>query len=218
MLQGLIKDFPPVQHIDIDAALKQIESRFIGLSEFLPEFVKILLPSEFSSQFLGLTLGIHKFLFDKIVSNAGEYRKKTDPNNGVVYFGGEYARHSSGQKFHGTNPDFIYEELQQAFALLSDKDSNPLRTSILFYQKFVRIHPFYDANGRIARLIITIYLRYHGYYVQWAKLEQTKKNKFLDKLNECHEREDQYNFEQYFEYLYNFWKQFVIQKDELESF
>ena len=85
-----------------------------------------------------------------------------------------------------------------------------------FYQHFVKVHPFYDANGRIGRLIASIYLEYFEYKVLWKELETTKKNKFLGKLNECHKRQNPPLKEEYLEYLYDFWKPFVISMQQLE--
>jgi len=46
-------------------------------------------------------------------------------------------------------------------------------------------------------------------------LEGGGQTKFYNKLNACHKSFEGPDFEKYFEYLLNFFKPFVIRKDEL---
>ena len=50
---------------------------------------------------------IHRILFHKIFSNAGAYRKTTDPGGGLVRFG-------PNQMYEGTHPNYIDEKVRQA--------------------------------------------------------------------------------------------------------
>ena len=59
-------------------------------------------------------------------------------------------------------------------ALMQDFPTNPVRDAVTFYQQFVCIHPFYDANGRIGRFITSLYLDYHGLHISWAGLSQNQ--------------------------------------------
>ena len=169
------------------------------------------LPEFYSS----LVKGFHSLLFVNILSNAGHFRQIDEPNRGFVGFGGPDTRSTSAAKFRGTPASEIEIEVGKAVAVLSGDAVTPLENSILFYQKFVRIHPFYDANGRIARLVVSIYLGSHGHRVLWKDLETTKKNQFLKKLNSWHKREGTPSFEEYLSRLTVFWKQFVISESQL---
>ena len=40
---------------------------------------------------------------------------------------------------------------------------HPLVVAALFHYKFIRIHPFDDGNGRIARLVTNLILMHHAY-------------------------------------------------------
>ena len=164
-------------------------------------------------------LWIHGFLYNKILSNAGKFRQITDPNGGNVYFGGINCQ-TMKDKFTGTKPNLIQSEVSEAFTILFNHQLNPVESSIRFYAEFVAIHPFYDANGRIGRYIVDIYLQNHNFYVDWQSINQ-KHGKFLRKLNYCHSvRAKQKEFvnqevywqsirEKYIGYLLNFWSQFV---------
>ena len=141
-------------------------------------------------------------------------------------------------KFVGTNPDFIEIELSQAFAILLDKKYIHQENALRFYAEFVAIHPFYDANGRIGRYIVDIYLQQHKYYVDWQSINRSH-SKFLRKLNYCHSVRAKYKQyllqrdlssvsyssrnvywesvrEKYIGYLLSFWCQFVESIDNLE--
>lgn len=218
-LQALIKDFPVDPNLNPTDALIKIGTRYAQVEEETNEFVKFLRNQgdSLSSLFFNLTKRFHFYLFMGILSNAGQFRKKTDPNSGFVGFGGDHPRNPSQTQFKGLNPDAVEAELRKTFELFSRNDPNPVKTSILFYQKFVLIHPFYDANGRIARYIVSLYLLFHGYYVQWKIIEERHREKFIKKLNQCHIRVGQQMFDEYFEYLHSFWKKFVIRRDELEQ-
>ncbi|HLR26677.1 MAG TPA: Fic family protein [Fodinibius sp.] len=161
---------------------------------------------------------IHRFLFKDILSNAGEIRKSSDPDGGTIGFGG--TKHQRQRmKFKGTKPSKINEELEVAFTHLVLDPTDPIENVMRFYQHFVYIHPFYDANGRIGRVIVSTYLNLFGYYVQWGEFDGPNNSKFISKLNSCHDRmKSGYTFERYFEYLLSFFRKYVISVDELSDF
>lgn len=121
-------------------------------------------------------------------------------------------------RFTGSNPANIVEELCSAFLLLRNNSKNPVPDVLEFYRRFVKIHPFYDANGRIARLILSIYLLHYNLYINWRGIETGgNKNKFIKKLNACHDRQEQHNYNEYFNYLLNFFNAFVISTQQLDQ-
>ena len=218
-LAELISDFPASPDVELDTAWRRVEAHFRAIEEAVPNILEFLAKEKdpFPLLFSGLSTSLHGFLYRNVLSNAGDCRKSTDPRGGLVAFGPEVFRNPWGSQFKGAPPTDIPNEMDGAFRLLSRNDRDPVRTSIQFYQRFVRIHPYYDANGRIARLLVSVYLLHHDYYVKWRELEQQKKNEFLKKLNACHLREGSASYEQYFEYLHSFWREFVIARKELDS-
>jgi Fic family protein len=215
-LAELIRDFPPANPVDLEVAWKDIQTRYTVLEQHIPQFLDFLRISAppFSQNFNVLCHSFHEYLFSGIIANAGEFRKSTDPNMGFVAYGREVTRNPSTSQFSGSAPSSIVNDLNQACQFLKHEEIDPICASMRFYQRFVRIHPFYDGNGRVARMLITLYLSYHGFYPLWKKLEETKKNEFLKKLNACHLREKEKSFKMYFGYLCSFWRAYVIPKKD----
>lgn len=148
---------------------------------------------------------LHEFLFSDILSINGQFRKKEHPNNGAVFFGGQ-KRQELRPRFRGSAPNQIEDDLKEAFKYLrKNNEEKSLENALHFYQKFVFTHPFYDGNGRIARLFVNMYLYRFGLYINWKNLQD--KGSFLKKLNYYHET----NIEEHF----GWWVQ-VCQKEVFE--
>jgi fido (protein-threonine AMPylation protein) len=235
-LQELINDFPCKRKTSIEKAELWLQERYrvFELGEFIPTVFEILNdPSRiritndpsinplfdlfnqgeiYPLFFYNLSKSIHKYLFSKILSNAGNFRSSSEINSGFIGFGGPNRRALGNLKFHGSTPEKITLNLINAFCHLKKKSNDPLRDGLLFYRKFVRTHPFYDGNGRIGRLILKIYLRIFHLEIQWDKINNEK---LMKKMNECHLREDkEKEYEKYFGFLYDFIKKAIARVNE----
>ncbi|MBO6794721.1 MAG: Fic family protein [Balneolaceae bacterium] len=153
---------------------------------------------------------IHKFIYQELFTFAGNYRQKTDPGNGIVRFGPQHG-HKYTQKFSGDPPDLIVEGVYEAVGHLIWNAEDLLLQAIRFYQKFVNVHPFYDANGRIARMIANIYLANHELVLSWKDFDG--KGKFIKKLNYCHKNPT----DESFQYLVNHIRPFMYTLNEEDA-
>jgi len=83
----------------------------------------------------------------------GKY--KTQPNHVIT---------STGETFYFATPEETpakMQELIEWYRCEKGKDAITLATE--FHYRFVRIHPFDDGNGRVARILMNFILMKHGY-------------------------------------------------------
>ena len=210
-LADLLKDFASDKHYTPEKAFELIKTRFrtIEKSDFLPEICEDLksVPNNGYPRFFEyFAKMIHKYLYENILINAGEYRKAEDPGGGIILFGGSKQR-SMESRFKGVPADKVEEELAKAFSWLG-KSGNPVKNVLHFYQHYIYIHPFYDANGRIARIIMIIYLLLNKLTINREPFDHSK-GKFMKRLNRCHERFGTDKFEKYFKYFYQFMQKYI---------
>ena len=231
-LELLISDFGTQPNLRAEEEIKRIYARYNELEKKRSRILNTV--SNNVNRYHQLCLGVHNFLYRGILKNAGQVRKSSDPNSGQVYFGGIDPR-TMRDKFTGTQPELIIPELNEAFSILFNQEYDYRERSIRFYADFVAIHPFYDANGRIGRYIIDVYLQRQNHYVDWQSINKSH-GKLLRKLNYCHSVRTKYKEcleainsdsdikankiaywksirEKYIGYLLNFWKKFVFKLD-----
>jgi fido (protein-threonine AMPylation protein) len=199
-----MRDFPVDDSPTVDHSLKRVYSRFnrLNTDEFVLKLMR-LDEIDFSKLFSHLPLFLHSYLFKGIFSNAGNYRSHDDPGNGYIAFG-------LRQKFRGVPPSSIEDGVNRAISNLTKNTEDAVVNAVRFYQQFVMVHPFYDANGRIGRFILETYLNYHGIGVMWG--ESCSNEKWINKLNKCHKRFDQPNYDEYLGFLVNHWRKFTFQE------
>ncbi len=103
---------------------------------------------------------IHKMVVDKILSvdQAGEYRLKQviirNSQNGEITF-----RPPSSVEI-----PFLMREF--SYWLNKDDDIHPVIKAGIAHHELVRIHPFIDGNGRVARAIATLIMFLGGYDIR----------------------------------------------------
>ena len=110
------------------------------------------------------------------VIHAGVY--KTRPNH-VTTSTGERFEYASPEETPALMTDLVswYNEEEQRGSM------SPIELASVFHYRYIRIHPFEDGNGRIARLLVNYILTRHGYPMVVVKSKD--KSNYLTALNRC---------------------------------
>ena len=107
---------------------------------------------------------------------------KVQPNN---------VRTSTGETYYFTPPDQVQSamgDLVEWYRKSEDKGEHPVVIAATFHYRFVRIHPFDDGNGRMARLLMNMILIRHGYTV--ALIPTEEKDHYIGTLERADKSED----------------------------
>ncbi len=112
--------------------------------------------------------------YTSYVVHAGQY--KTRPNS-VITRTGERFEYASPEETPALMTDLVdwYNKAEQAGKL------TPVELAALFHYRYIRIHPFEDGNGRIARLLVNYILSRHNYPM--IVVRSRKKKEYLDALS-----------------------------------
>ena len=88
--------------------------------------------------------------------HAGQY--KTRPNSVITRYGDRF-EYASPEETPALMTDLVnwYNKAE------TDGKLSPVELAVLFHYRYIRIHPFEDGNGRIARLMFNFILLRHGY-------------------------------------------------------
>lgn len=108
------------------------------------------------------------------VIHAGQY--KTRPNSVVTRYGDVF-EYASPEETPGLMTDLVdwYNDAERSGKL------SPVELAALFHYRYIRIHPFEDGNGRIARLMVNYILRRHNYPL--IVVRSRNKNDYLEALH-----------------------------------
>ncbi len=108
------------------------------------------------------------------VIHAGQY--KTRPNSVITRYGDRF-EYASPEETPALMTDLVnwYNDAEQ-----SGKYS-VVELAALFHYRYIRIHPFEDGNGRIARLMVNYILARHGWPM--IVVRSRKKQEYLEALH-----------------------------------
>ena len=106
--------------------------------------------------------------------HAGRY--KTRPNSVITRYGDRF-EYASPEETPALMADLVewYNKAEQSGRF------TPVELAALFHYRYIRIHPFEDGNGRIARLMANYILARHGYPM--IAVRSRKKNEYLEALH-----------------------------------
>ncbi|MDE3258792.1 MAG: Fic family protein [Gemmatimonadota bacterium] len=183
ILHGLTAHGKPMRdHLDIeghDEAVKAMEdavNRDESLNEvFIRNLHEVLLKKPYEID--AITLDGQP---SKRQITIGRY--KTQPNN---------VRTSTGEIYYFTAPDQVkpaMSDLIDWYRRAEYDGEHPIFVAATFHYRFVRIHPFDDGNGRMARLLMNMILIKHGYTVAIIPIQE--RNRYISTLEKADKSED----------------------------
>lgn len=110
------------------------------------------------------------------VIHAGQY--KTRPNSVITRYGDRFD-YASPEETPALMTDLVdwYNKEERAGKL------SPVELAALFHYRYIRIHPFEDGNGRIARLLVNYILARHDYPM--IVVRSRKKQEYLEALHQA---------------------------------
>ena len=190
ILHGLTARAKPIRdHLDIqghDDAVKAIEraaNQERGLNEvFIRNLHRVLLKEPYETEALTPD-GRHTMRPIAL----GDY--KATPNN---------VRTSTGEIYHFTPPEQVkpaMTDLLDWYRVQEAEGDHPVIIASTVHYRFVRIHPFDDGNGRMARLLMNLILIRHGYTV--AIVDSSDRATYLARLEQADRTEDLAQFIEY---------------------
>jgi Fic family protein len=110
------------------------------------------------------------------VIHAGRY--KTRPNSVITRYGDRF-EYASPEETPALMADLVdWYNKEEAKGKLS-----PVELAALFHYRYIRIHPFEDGNGRIARLIVNFILARHDYPM--IVVRSRGKKEYLEALHQA---------------------------------
>jgi len=120
-----------------------------------------------------LVLKIHQMYFKETKPKiAGKYKTR---QNRVT-----------GSKFETTPPIMVLTDMKLYFKEYKKlkKELHALELAAFAHWKLVRIHPFQDGNGRVARIIMNLILHKNGYAM--IDIKTKEKQQYFNALEKCH--------------------------------
>jgi Fic family protein len=90
-----------------------------------------------------------------------------------------------GSSFETTPPEMVITDMKLYFKEYAKlrKELHPLELAAWCHWKLVRIHPFQDGNGRIARVVMNYVLRKNGYAM--IDIKTKERQRYFDALERC---------------------------------
>lgn len=90
-----------------------------------------------------------------------------------------------GSNFETTQPEMVITDMKLYFKEYEKlrKELHPLELAAWCHWKLVRIHPFQDGNGRIARIIMNYVLNKNGYAM--IDIKTKERQRYFDALERC---------------------------------
>lgn len=171
--EGDLKDFNDMKASQVGMVMMQEEAnlRDKPMSQtFIRQLHKTLLREDYTV-YRNLPGGVQT----SYVIHAGQY--KTRPNSVITRYGDRF-EYASPEETPALMDDLVdwYNEAE------ASGNYTPVELAALFHYRYIRIHPFEDGNGRIARLMVNYILARHD----WPMIVVRSRNKqdYLEALHQ----------------------------------
>lgn len=172
--EGHLKDFNDMKASEVSVKMMEEEAanKQVPLTQsFISTLHKTLLREDYT-EYRTLPNGTQT----SCVIHAGQY--KTRPNSVITRYGDRF-EYASPQETPALMADLVgwYNEEEQKGNL------SPIELAALFHYRYIRIHPFEDGNGRIARLMVNYILSRHGWPM--IVVRSRLKQEYLEALHQA---------------------------------
>jgi Fic family protein len=171
--EGSMRDYEEMKahNVGLKMMIEQAKDKERPLSEsFIRGLNKIILVGDFWKN-ANAKIGQYRY---KI--HAGVY--KTRPNSVIT---------STGELFEYASPEETPSLMKDLIKWYNEEEKNKklsiAELTALFHYRYIRIHPFEDGNGRIARLLVNYILHRHGYPM--IVVQTADRDNYLNVLAQC---------------------------------
>lgn len=170
--EGDLKDFVDMKasQVSVEMVKEMVQDKTMPLTQnFIRQLHKVLLREDYT---------VYRDLPDggttSYTVHAGQY--KTRPNSVITRYGDRFEYASPEE-----TPLLMTDLVDWYNAAEPEGKLSPVELAALFHYRYIRIHPFEDGNGRIARLMVNYILARHGWPM--IVIRNRKKAEYLEALH-----------------------------------
>ena len=169
--EGDLKDFVDMKasQVTVEMVKEAVQNKNMPLTQnFIRQLHKVLLREDYT---------VYRDLPNggttSYTVHAGQY--KTRPNSVITRYGDRFEYASPEE-----TPSLMSDLVDWYNAAEKEGQLSPVELAALFHYRYIRIHPFEDGNGRIARLMVNYILARHGWPM--IVIRNRKKSEYLEAL------------------------------------
>lgn len=175
--EGDLKDFVDMKasQVGVEMVMEAVHDKGILLTQnFIRQLHKVLLREDYTV-YRDLPGGGQT----SYTVHAGQY--KTRPNSVITRYGDRF-EYASPEETASLMSDLVdwYNAAEREGKL------SPVELAALFHYRYIRIHPFEDGNGRIARLMVNYIMARHGWPM--IVIRNRKKAEYLEALHRADQK------------------------------
>lgn len=170
--EGDLKDFVDMKasQVSVEMVKEMVQDKTMPLTQnFIRQLHKVLLREDYT---------VYRDLpgggTTSYTVHAGQY--KTRPNSVITRYGDRFEYASPEE-----TPLLMTDLVDWYNAAEHEEKLSPVELAALFHYRYIRIHPFEDGNGRIARLMVNYILARHGWPM--IVIRNRKKTEYLEALH-----------------------------------